>query len=194
MQFSAWGEYLIRIVCAVFKIDSSEMGFMFKGSEGKGGEPNMSHKQRTDYSQDKGLVPIMRFYEEILNKWVVMRHTDKYEFAWTGISVEDEDASVDLDIKKSSNFQTIDEIREKRKLPPLPNGKGKVVNNAVWMQFQNMLSMGNPDSNEVVNEENGGSGGSDDGRNLEPDDNNNAFKGINDWIKNGMPSTLEKIN
>lgn len=186
MQFSAWIEYIIRMISAVFKIDPTEMGFTFKGADGQGGEARMSHKQRTDYSQDKGLVPIMRFYEEILNKWIVMRFTDKYEFAWTGISVDDEASSLDLDIKKVNNIMTIDEIREKRKLPPLPDGSGKIILNQVYASMLQSFINGNSDSNKVVNQ-------FDDEVATDPFAADNAFKSINDWIKSGMPSTLEQI-
>lgn len=194
MQFAAWIEYLVRIICAVFKIDPTEIGFTFSnGGNGVGGDVRMSHKQRTDYSQDKGLVPIMRFYEEIINRWIVMRLTDKYEFAWTGISVDDEAASLDLDVKKVSNYMTIDEIREKRKLPPLPNGAGKIVLNAVYAQIYMASLQGNPESNAVVDEESKNPFKSE-GKNDNPfNEEGDAFKGINDWIKAGMPATLEKV-
>ncbi len=193
MQFYNWLEYLIRLSCAVFKIAPEELGFSFgNGSGSSGGEQYSSHKQKTDYSKDKGLIPVMRHYEEIMNKYIVQRHTDKYEFAWTGITIDDEASTLDMDVKQVQNWMTIDEMRAKRKLPPLPNGEGKIVLNSVYMSSKQMALMGNQQSNSAVNQMTG-----------EEDDNNdeNPFDSIgkgaadelNRWIEEGMPSTLQKI-
>ena len=192
MQFSNWAEYLIRIICAVFKIDPAELGFMFKSGGASGGDVNTSHKQRTDYSKDKGFVPLMRFWEEIINKHVLYRlneqYGDKYEFAWTGLTVEDEAATLDMDIKKVQNLYTVDEIRAKRKEPPLPDGKGNIILNSVFMQKEQMSMMGDPQSNAAFDETTG-----EDTQNPFELGKGMNFDSINKWLKAGMPNTLEQI-
>lgn len=194
MQFQNWQEYLIRVICAVFKIDAAELGFMFKGSSGRGGEVNVSHKQRTDYSKDKGLVPIMKFYEEVINRYIVSRINKDFEFCWTGLNIDDEVEAVDLNVKRVNNWMTIDEVRSRQNppLPPLPNGKGDIILNAIYAQSL-MGGAANKQSNEFVDNED---------NNVDSDKNpfdlenteKSAFKDINDWIKSGMPDTLEKID
>lgn len=198
MQFQNWQEYLIRVICAVFKIDAAELGFMFKGSGGKGGEVNTSHKQRTDYSKDKGLVPLLRFYEEIINRYFVSRLHKDFEFCWTGLDIDDEAASVDINVKKVGNWMTIDEVRARQNppLPPLPNGAGKIILNAVYAQSL-MGGNANTQSNDFIDNEDNGSGDNEDKNpfdlDAQDDVTKGAFKDINDWIAAGMPDTLEKI-
>lgn len=196
MQFSNWSEYLIRVACAVFKIDPSEIGFMFKGAGGKGGEQNTSHKQRTDYSKDKGLMPIMKHYEEIINRYIVMRLSKDYEFAWTGLELDDEAAIVDLYSKKVQYWMTIDEVRAKQNppLPALPNGAGKIIMNATYTQMMLGANGGAGGSDEFTD----GLDNEDSGKNpFDLDQEDSLGKGatdeLNDWIKEGMPSTLERI-
>lgn len=186
MQFANWAEYLIRIICAMFKIDSTEVGFVFSSGNGGGGDPHTSHKQRTDYSKDKGLMPILTFYEELMNIWILPRLTDKYEFAWTGLSVEDEEQVLKNDVTQVTNWMTVNEMRAKKKMPPIKGGD--IILNSVFIQGQQQM-MGGQESNEFMDDE---EGGQDDGTSDEnPFDK--SISGLNAWIANGMPNTMQQI-
>lgn len=195
MQFSNWAEYLIRIICAVYKIDSTEVGFVFSGGNGGSGDPHTSHKQRTDYSKDKGLYPILTFYQDIINKYIVSRLTDKYEFAWTGITAEDEEQQIKNDVQQVSNWMTVNEIRKEKKLPPIAGGD--IILNAYYVQNLQAATMGDMQSNDMVDEMYG-SENPFDNMDFGDDDEGNPFDKsavdeINAWIEKGMPSTMKQI-
>ena len=76
-----------------------------------------------------------------------------------------------------STYKTVDEIRAEEDLPPLPDGEGEVILNAVWMQNKTMAAQAEmgvgdfaeePQEDEFGNELDGiqaenGNGGDDEG-------------------------------
>ena len=63
MEYSKWTEYLIKISCAVYSIDPSEIGWDISRSSGSGGLFEGSQEQRLQHSKDKGLYPLLRFIQ-----------------------------------------------------------------------------------------------------------------------------------
>jgi len=154
MEFGKWQEYLIRLSCALYKIDPKEIGFDLNSGSGDGGggvtyEGNQEYKLK--YSKDKGLYPLLKFYQRKINKFLIEPLSNsKYEFAWTGIEDDIEDAGLDNDIKKLTNFTGLKEMRRKWKLPDHIDDDD-IILNPVWAQWkmaqQQMQQFGSPDSN-----------------------------------------------
>jgi len=67
MEFGRWQEYLIRLSCAMYKIDPGEIGFYLGGSGQNQGaatyEGNQEYKLK--YSRDKGLYPFSLSFKVI---------------------------------------------------------------------------------------------------------------------------------
>lgn len=135
MEFSSWYEFLIKIVCAIFKIDPAEINFPLPGGAEQKSLFEGNNEARLKHSKDKGLAPMLRFYERKLNKFVIQRLNPEYELVFKGLDVDGPGVELDMDIKKVQNFMTVDEIRERQNLPPLgPENGGNIVLNSVWMQ------------------------------------------------------------
>lgn len=210
MEYKGWLEYLVRVVCAVFKMDITEMGFQFSGggSGGGGFEGRQSHKQKTDYSKDKGLYPLLKFIEQKINRYLIWKLNPKYEFVFTGISPENESDSIDLDSKRVQYWVTVNEIREKRGMPPLPSPAGDLILNSIYMQSLSQQMMGGQDSNAFVDGEQGQQDqtyeqnpfdqaadqqGGNQPQNLNKgmEDDSPFIKEMKDWISKGMPKTID---
>lgn len=163
MQFHLFSQYLRLIACALYKMDPIEVGFrdetqgnsLFQGSQDK----------KFDKSNEKGLEPYLRFWAKEFNKNIVSELDEKYEFAWTGVNPDDEQAALEADIKKVTNFEQLNELRKRRGLKPLEDGD--VVLNSAYLQWKQMKSMGSPESNQAVDQETG-------------DDSGNAYAGESD--------------
>jgi hypothetical protein len=114
MEFSRWYEFLIKISCAIFCIDPAEINFPLGGSS-DGGNP-MFEGNKTDrlkFSKDKGLYPLLRFYQRRLNQSVIKRLNPKYELAFVGmdgLTIQDE---LEMDLKKGNSFVKLNELRSK---------------------------------------------------------------------------------
>lgn len=98
MEFNDWLKFLIIIGCAVYRMDPSELGFQFKDQAQILGQDGQ--KARLQHSREKGLKPILIFLENIITEYLVSELDENFEFAFTGIEVEDEEAQVELDKKK----------------------------------------------------------------------------------------------
>lgn len=156
MEFAKFQEFLIKISCAMYKIDPAEVGFPMQGTaapSGLGGDGGT--KEKLKYSRSKGLKPLLRKVEKWMNKYVVSQLDPAYELKFVGIEDgDDEDAEIERDIKAVSNWMTLNEVRAKRNLPPVENGD--VVLNPTYLQAMGMAQQGDQESNQAVDDMSGG--------------------------------------
>lgn len=100
MEFNEWIKFLFIIVCSVYRIDPSELGFQFKEQTNVFGQDGQ--RERLDHSKEKGLKPLLIFFASIVNHYLVSEMFDgEFEFVFTGIEIEDEEKQVELDKKKT---------------------------------------------------------------------------------------------
>ena len=98
MEFTEWVKFLFVLTCAVYRIDPSELGFQFQDAANVFGQDGQ--RERLDHSKKKGLVPLLIFYQNVLNKYIISEIDDRLELVFTGIEIEDEASQVELDKKK----------------------------------------------------------------------------------------------
>lgn len=153
MEFTEWIKFLLVIVCAVYRMDPSELGFQFQDAARIFGQEGQ--KERLDHSKQKGLTPLLVFYQNILNKYIISEIDDRLELVFTGIEIEDEAAQVELDKKKSeAGFVSLENMFEKysgRKFDP---NKDTILN-TVYQSAQTNKMMGGEGMNEIVDGEEG---------------------------------------
>lgn len=101
MEFNEWIKFLIIMTCSVYRIDPSELGFNFKESQQIFGQDGQ--RERLKHSREKGLKPLLIFLQDVITKYIVSELDENYEFAFTGIEVEDEETQVKLDSEKLSS-------------------------------------------------------------------------------------------
>ncbi len=97
MEFNKWSEFLTVIACTVFRIDPDEVGFRIDQKKG-GGFSQDGQKERIKHSKEKGLEPFMKFWQRKFTRLLVGPLTGgKYEFAYTGLEPDDEEATLKRD-------------------------------------------------------------------------------------------------
>lgn len=161
MEFSKWQEYLIKLSCAIYKIDPSEVGFPMQGAAGAQPMFESSQEAKLKYSKDKGLRPLLKAYEAKINKYIINPLNPNYEFVFVGIDSESEQAEIDLDIKKVGSFMGLKEIRVKNDLPAEIE-EDDIILNPMYMQYRQMQMAGDQQSNQAVEnmyQEDGSEGG-----------------------------------
>lgn len=156
MEYSHYQEFLIRICCALYKIDPSEIGFHFNGGI-SGDSKNLfdgNNASRLEFSKDKGLRPLLRQVQFWINKYIIQRLDDRYQFKFVGLSEKEEQLALDADIKRVTNIETLNEVRNRRGLPDLEYGDQ--VLNPTYIQYlqaqqQNemMQQQGDPQANQA---------------------------------------------
>lgn len=150
MEFTEWIKFLIVLVCAVYRMDPSELGFQFQDAARVWGQEGQ--RERLDHSKQKGLTPLLIFYQNILNKYIINEIDDRLELVFTGIEIEDEATQVDLDKKKSeAGFVSLEDMFEKysgRKFNP----EKDTILNQVYQSAQQAKMMGGDMMNNVADE------------------------------------------
>lgn len=152
MEYAKYYEFLIKIGCAQYKIDPSEIGFPLSGSENSAPMFEGSNEQRLKHSKDKGLKPLVKFVEEKINKYFLgPACNDEYVLHFVGLEDATETEVVESNIKKVTNYVTLNEIRRQEGLEDIEGGD--IVLNPVFLQAMQMAQMGGEESNQVVEEQ-----------------------------------------
>ena len=153
MEFQNWNEFLIVMFCSMYKIDPSELGFHFKNQKDMFGQDGQ--RERLDHSQKKGLTPLLRFLQKLIDKFIVSEIDEKYEFQFTGVEVEDEERQVELDKKKSeAGFVSHEDMFEKYTGREFDSEKDTILNQ-VFQTAQQAKQFGGQEMNDLVDEETG---------------------------------------
>lgn len=135
MEYSSWMEYLIKLACAIYCIDPSEIGWDISRGSGNSGLFEKSDAERIQNSKDKGLYPLLKFIQRKINKYIVEQINPEFEFVFMGLNGKTIEQELEMDIKKLNSFQTVNEIREKWNLPKLEDGD--IIENSVYFQAHN---------------------------------------------------------
>jgi len=140
MEFEKWMNYLINIACAVYQIDPAEVNFPNNGGAGGSGgalfEGNAEGRLKN--SKDKGLRPLLRHIEGMINKYIISRFSNEYVFNFVGIDAQTEKEVLDLDKDAVRVFKTVNEIRKERDMKPIDSGD--IILDSTYIQYLNMKS------------------------------------------------------
>lgn len=134
MEFNQYVQFLSALICALYKIDPSELGLKFSQSAtisvgGQGGTDKQSK-----ISHDRGLQDLLTYIKDLCNR--IMEHQvgwEEYEFNFCGTEVKDESQEIDKDRKKVETYLTLNEVRAEHDKEPVPHGD--VVLNPQYIQY-----------------------------------------------------------
>lgn len=155
MEYAKYQDFLIKISCAMYKIDPSEIGFPMDGSTGSSPMFQSGNvTDRVEYSRDKGLQPLLRKLQKWIQRFLIDPKDDRYEFIFVGLDEDEEDKFIERHIKEVSNYKTLNEIRAEKGLKPVEGGD--IVLNPTFLQGKSMDQMGGDESNQFIDEEMGG--------------------------------------
>jgi len=117
------------------------------------------------------------------SRYIWTREPD-YEFVFTGMSPEDETTTIEQDVKRVSNYMTMNEIREGRGLKAIDGGD--IVLNPMFVQGHQTAIMEAQNDEDYM-----------DSPFTNQDDrqksDNPMLSDLLKWVDEGMPSELEKV-
>jgi hypothetical protein len=150
MEFQQWMEFLIIMLCSVYTIDPSELGYQFQKQAQIFGQAGQ--KERIQHSKKKGLKPLLIFLEKVLTKWIVSELDSDYELKFTGIDNTDEAEIIDMIKKKlDAGVVSFESEFEKEMGRPYDPQKDTILN-PTFIQAQQMKQFGGQDNNAAVDE------------------------------------------
>lgn len=159
MEFTEWIKFLFVVTCAVYRIDPSELGFQFQDAARVFGQDGQ--KERLDHSQKKGLFPLLVFFQNVVNRYIISEIDDRFEFVFTGMDIKDESAQIDIDKKKlDAGVVSLEDMFRKYSGRDLDPEKDTILN-SIYQTAQSNKMMGGEDMNGAVDEMNGDGGGDD---------------------------------
>ncbi|WAB25176.1 portal protein [Lysinibacillus phage vB_LfM_LysYB1] len=188
MEFEKWMNYLINIACAVYQIDPSEINFPNRGgagSSGGGGLGDGGIEDRLNHSRDKGLRPLLRFVETMINKHIVSKFDQKYVFSFVGIDSKSEKEIATLQQMQVKVFKTVNEIRKEEGKPKLEGGD--IILDPVYIQY-----LGQQQQAEMMKQQ--GMGGEQDGFGDQGDDTNQDVNEEDDNKSDEQDTTEKSIS
>lgn len=134
MEYNLWNQFLIVLICSVYRIDPSELGFQFKESAQMFGQDGQ--RQRLKHSREKGLKPMLSFLQEIITRYLVSELDESFEFVFTGVDLEDEALKVEIDKKKlEAGMISLEDAFEAYSGRPFNPEKDTILN-SVWMNYK----------------------------------------------------------
>lgn len=138
MEWSKYVEFLIKIGCSVYQIDPSEIGFKLDGGSDSAPMFENNNSARLKHSKDKGLYPLVKFWQRRINKYVVQRLAPDLELVGVGLDSMTQQDEIDLLVKKVGSYMTVNEIRQEVGLDEVEGGD--IIANAVFMQNKQLAS------------------------------------------------------
>lgn len=114
MAFSRWITFLTSVVCAVYCIDPSEIGFEGFATQ-RSSLSGSDTEQKMGHGKDKGLRPFAAFYEGVFTDFVVTQFDKNLCFRFEGM--EEEDAAKEWEARKL--VCTVDELRAEAGYGPM---------------------------------------------------------------------------
>lgn len=137
MEFSNWLIYLARLICSVFKIDPREIGYNID-ADGGGINYESSVQEKLTYSKEKGLIPLLQFIEDKINRYLIYPLSNKkYKFKFTGLD-NTQNLIEENDLKKvEKGVMSFQEYRAKHGLPTELEENDFLLN-STWIQYKQM--------------------------------------------------------
>ncbi len=150
MGYAQWIEYLIKVITGIFQIDPAEINFDMRGGFQQAPMFMTTNEAQQKVSKDKGLNPLLRFIERLINKKIISKIDEDYEFQFVGIDQKSEEQAIQLRMQEVQNYKKLNEVREEDDLPPVSGGD--IILNPVYtahLQFQQQLAQEQPEGAEV---------------------------------------------
>lgn len=141
IEFSLWMQYLIRVICAIYQIDPSEIGFGMKdlGDGGGGGLSGDNTDAKINQSKDRGLIPLLRHVENYINTNIIDRLDPEFKLEFVGVSDESKQEVLERQEKEVKFKKSVNEIREEDGLPPIP-GADSLILDPIFYQWWTTFS------------------------------------------------------
>jgi len=186
MEYNAWMEFLIKVACAIYSIDPNEIGFNISNSTGSSSMFESGGDNKVKNSKDKGLYPILKFLQRKINKYIVSQLNDDYELLFCGLNGTTIEEELEMEIKKLTNFQTINETRAVFNMKDIEGGD--IILNPTYTQAK-MMAQQQAQQNQMQ----GGMGGEEDiNPFLSYDEDEDDEEGSNNPFIKSFINNLEK--
>jgi hypothetical protein len=149
MEYIQYTDHLIRTICAQAQIDPTEIGFEYLSRGTQQSTLNSPNNEwKLTASQERGLVPLLRFFEDIVNHDLMPEISkelaDKYLFKFIGLQSENKQQEITRLQAEMPVHCTLNDLLKQVKKKPLPADVGADVplNQLWWAMVKETMTVG----------------------------------------------------
>lgn len=125
MQYAEWVNFLLKVICAIYTMDPTELNFIF-GNEGVKNQINGNDpSRRVATSRERGLRPLLRSISSWLNYWIIQPYWPQFRFEFAGFDSVTEQEKLDMDNKAVQFWKSPNAIMRERGLPTYPHPRAE---------------------------------------------------------------------
>jgi hypothetical protein len=143
MLFGKFVTFLTSIACSIYAMDPSEISFE-SFTSGRAPLAGSDTEQKLASSVDKGLRPLLTFFEDTFSDYVVSTFDSNYCFRWTGLDEDDRQITEE----RARLVLTVNELRAQEGYDAMegPLGDAPINPSLVgpWMQMSQAGGEGDP--------------------------------------------------
>ncbi len=89
MYFAKWMTFLTSLACAIYGMSPQEINFDSFTGGNTSALSGSDTAEKIAHSEDKGLRPLLAYFEGVLSDFVIADFSDKFAIRWTGLDPED---------------------------------------------------------------------------------------------------------
>lgn len=138
MLFTELIRMIIALKCAYYRLHPSAINFTADRGGGASIFEYRNEEQAITLSQEEGFHSLLSNIADWLTRALVKPMYPDLKLIWVGLDMEDEKTHVEIMERRVRTYMTVDEVRQAEGLDALPDGKGEVILDATWMQYQNL--------------------------------------------------------
>lgn len=139
MEYGKWQEYLIKLACGIYAIDPAEINFA-SGSGEQRSTFEGNNEAKLKHSKDRGLYPLLKFYQQRINKFIISQINPEYTFQFVGFDAVTKKEELDMSVLRVTNLTTLNEERDTLGYPKLKEEAADNVMSPTYMQFKMQLA------------------------------------------------------
>jgi hypothetical protein len=133
MAFGKWLSFLTSVSCAIFGISPEEVSMESYKSGNTSGMAGNDTEEKITSSNDKGLRPLLAYYESLFSDFVIQEFSQQYMFRFVGL--DGDDAKSRFEMRKIA--LTYNEARAETGYDPVPGDLGDApINPALLSAWQ----------------------------------------------------------
>jgi hypothetical protein len=132
-MFGKWMTFLASIICAIYGMAPDEINFE-SFTNGTSSLSGSDTEEKIASSKDKGLRPLLSYFQNLFTDYIVADFNEDAEFVWTGLDEEDEKTVWE----RKQATMTVNEVRAEDGREPIKETWGDAPLNpilvAAWQQ------------------------------------------------------------
>jgi len=148
MEYINFNNHLMRILCAQFQIDPTELGLDYLiTASGRSPMQQANNEYKINYSRERGLMPILMFVEDLINCDIIPAIDktlgDKYKFVFTGLTDETPQNEIAQMQAEMSVWKSMNDLLQQAQKDKISEHIADVpMNSAFWALVEKNMTRG----------------------------------------------------